>query len=231
MGFATTALRLVTGATMAGHGLQKLTSLPSLNGKGLEETGRSFEQMAFKPGRAFALATGVAETTGGTLMVLGLETPLACSLVSGVMTGAIARVHYKHGFWNAEHGFEYNLHILAATFAVAGAGGGSLALDSLRGKKHRGLGWAFLQLVVGAGAGAAAVAIAERQSGRQADEGGGAPHEGASQSGFEAPPGQGSHETPPAHGSDGGRVVDVAESGGAPDHAPSAGPWVASPAP
>jgi putative oxidoreductase len=121
--------------------------------------------MGLKPGRQFAMATGAAETAGGVLMVAGLGTPLACAMVSGVMAGAIAKVHYRNGFWMTEHGYEYNLNILAATFAVAGTGGGALTLDALRGKKHRGLGWALAQLAVGLGAAAGALAIAERQSG------------------------------------------------------------------
>ncbi|HTW07288.1 MAG TPA: DoxX family protein [Acidimicrobiales bacterium] len=172
MGFATTALRVVTGATMAGHGLQKLTNM--FGGQGPDGTGQSFEQMGFKPGRPFAIATGLAETAGGTLMVAGLGVPAACAMVSGVMVGAIARVHYKHGFWAMEHGFEYNLHILAATFAVAGTGGGSLTLDALRGKHRRGLGWAVAQLAVGAGAAAGALALSERLATDQASPGGGA---------------------------------------------------------
>ena len=163
MGFATTVLRVVTGATMAGHGLQKLTN--SLGGQGQDATAESFEKMGFKPGRPFAIATGMAETAGGALMVAGLGTPFACAMVSGVMAGAIAKVHYKNGFWLTEHGYEYNLHILAATFAVAGSGGGALTLDALRGKKHRGLGWALAQLAVGVGAAAGALAIADRQNG------------------------------------------------------------------
>lgn len=167
MGFATTVLRLVTGATMAGHGLQKLTT--SFGEGGLDASGGSFEQMGFKPGRPFALATGTAETVGGSLMVLGLGTPFACSLVTGVHVGAIAKVHFDKGFWVSKGGFEYNLHLLAATFAIAGTGGGALTLDALRGKKHRGFGWAVAQLALGAAGAAAALAIAERQ-GREETE-------------------------------------------------------------
>ena len=162
MGFATTVLRLVTGATMAGHGVQKLTT--SLGGHGPEGTAQAFEQMGLQPGRHFGMVTGVAETAGGTMMALGLATPLACSMVTGVMVGAVTKVHLKKGFWVTNGGFEYNLGILASTFAIAGAGGGPLTLDGLRGKKHRGFGWAVLQLAVGAGAAAAALAIADRQA-------------------------------------------------------------------
>lgn len=162
MGFATTVLRVVTGATMAGHGIQKLTH--ALGGHGPEATGKAFENMGFTPGRHFGMVTGIAETAGGSMMTLGLGVPVACSMVSGVMIGAIAKVHYKNGYWVTDGGFEYNLNILAATFAVAGAGGGALALDGLRGKKHRGLGWALAQLALGASAAAGALVISERQA-------------------------------------------------------------------
>jgi putative oxidoreductase len=162
MGYATTVLRVVTGATMAGHGLQKLTTW--FGGGGLEKAGENFEKMGLAPGRQFALLTGSAEALGGTLMVLGLETPLACSLVSGAMTGAIAKVHYKNGFWVSKGGMEHNLLILASTFALAGAGGGPLAFDGLRRKRRRGFGWALAQLVVGAVGAAAALAVASRRA-------------------------------------------------------------------
>jgi putative oxidoreductase len=146
---------------MAGHGLQKLTG--SFGGGGPEGTGEAFEKMGIEPGKYMAMATGAAETAGGAMMALGLGTPYACAMVTGVMTGAIAKVHLKHGFWTQNSGFEYNLGILASTFAIAGAGGGAMTLDGLRGKKHRGFGWAMAQLVVGAGAALGVLAATERQ--------------------------------------------------------------------
>jgi putative oxidoreductase len=153
---------------MAGHGLQKLTC--SFGGHGPEAAGEMFEQIGFKPGRQFAVVTGAAETAGGVMMVAGLGTPLACSMISGVMAAAIAKVHYKNGFWASDRGYELNLHILAATFAVAGAGGGALALDGLRGRKHKGFGWALAQLVLGATAAAGAIAVAERLPGGRLEQ-------------------------------------------------------------
>jgi putative oxidoreductase len=166
MGFATTVLRVATGATMAGHGLQKLTT--GFGGGGLEAAGENFEKMGLSPGRQYALLTGSAEALGGSLLVLGLGTPFASSLVSAVMTGAIAKVHWKNGFWASKGGIEHPLLVLASTFAIAGAGGGPLAIDGLRGKKRRGFGWAFAQLAAGAGGAAAALAVASRQVGRGA---------------------------------------------------------------
>jgi putative oxidoreductase len=196
MGYATTVLRVVTGATMAGHGIQKLSH--ALGGHGPEGTAKAFEGMGFTPGRPFGMAAGMAETAGGSMMALGLGVPLACSMVTGVMAGAIGKVHYKNGFWVTDGGFEYNLHILAATFAVAGAGGGALTLDGLRRKKHRGFGWAVAQLAVGAGAAAAALTIAERQAQAQ---------------GVSSTPSTPGTQTPGHTDADGSSLVDLAGNG------------------
>lgn len=170
MSLGITALRIVTGATMAAHGLSKLS--PSV-GEGPDQTGGSFEKMGISPGKQMGMTTAVAETAGGALMVAGLGTPWACAAISGVMIGAIAKVHLKNGFWTSEGGFEYNLNILGATFAVAGAGGGALTLDGLRRKKKVGVHWALLQLALGAAGAAGALALAERQSASSALTGSG----------------------------------------------------------
>ncbi|MGC8626421.1 MAG: DoxX family protein [Acidimicrobiales bacterium] len=162
MGLATTVLRAATGATMAGHGLQKLTR--SFGGGGLEEAGRSFEQLGFRPGKPYAMATGATEAVGGLLMVAGLCTPLACAMVSGVMASAISKVHYKNGFWAANKGFEPNVMLMASAFAIAGSGGGALSLDGLLGKRRQGFTWALAQLVVGVGTAAAVLKFSSRQA-------------------------------------------------------------------
>src|SRR5579875_2955709 len=136
MALSTTALRVVTGGLMAGHGLQKLTN--SFGGSGLEGTATAFEHMGFVPGKHFGAAAGVAETAGGAMLLLGLNVPLASAMITGVLTTAIANVHAKNGVWNTQGGFEHPGMIMAAVFAIAGEGGGPLTLDGARGKKRRG---------------------------------------------------------------------------------------------
>jgi putative oxidoreductase len=167
VGLAITVLRVVTGATMAGHGLQKLTY--SFGGGGPEATGQTFEQMGFKPGRRYAVAAGATETVGGAFMATGLQAPLACAMVSGVMASAISKVHYKNGFWVSDRGFEYNLMIMAAAFAIAGSGGGALSLDGLRGRRRQGFGWALAQLLAGVGVASLLLSWAGRQERRDGD--------------------------------------------------------------
>lgn len=162
MGLATTTLRAGLGAVMAGHGLQKLTG--AFGGRGLDATAAGFEQMGFKPGRQYAMAAGLTETVGGSLLATGMMTPLGAAMVTGVMTTAIAKVHAKNGLWNSDGGAEYNLMIIAGAFALTEVGAGHLALDGLLTKRRRGFGWALVELAAGVAAGMGVVTLAERRA-------------------------------------------------------------------
>ena len=79
-----------------------------------------------RPGRESALLAGVAEAGGGSLLALGLLTPAAVSMLTGVMTNAIRHVHRQNGLWVNEGGVEYPVVILAALAALADGGPGAL---------------------------------------------------------------------------------------------------------
>jgi putative oxidoreductase len=144
-----------------GHGLQKLAGW--FEGHGLQATGDSFEAMGLRPGRAHAAGAGASETAGGALVATGLLTPLGASLLSGTMITAIRKVHAPNGPWAAKGGYEYNLVMLAAVFAITDLGPGELSLDAKLGIRRAGPGWAIAQLAAGAIGSAAVVAFGERQ--------------------------------------------------------------------
>jgi len=149
-------LRLVIGVLFVGHGAQKLFG--AFGGPGPEGTGQFFEQVGLRPGKPKAIAAGTTETVGGALLALGLATPAAVAMLSGVQYAAIWKVHADKGPWVMGGGWEYNAVLLASLMAVAGVGPGALSLDSARGIERAGLGWALA--ATGAGAvGAAAVAL------------------------------------------------------------------------
>jgi putative oxidoreductase len=149
-------LRAVIGALFMGHGLQKLMGW--FGGHGLEATGGMFEQIGLRPGKVHATAAGAAETTGGALLVAGAATPLAAAMLTAVQTPAVEKVHLQKGVWNQDGGFEYNLVLATALFAITAAGPGALALDSERA----GLGWAFAELTAGVAGGLAVAKLATR---------------------------------------------------------------------
>ena len=95
--------------------------------------------------------------------VLGLATPLAASMLSGVMLTAIRTVHWERGVWSTKGGYEYPAVILAGLFALTGAGPGRLSLDAALGSKRRGLRWAIAELAA-AVIGSSLVIRAGRQS-------------------------------------------------------------------
>jgi putative oxidoreductase len=141
-------LRLVVGGFFVGHGTQKLFSW--FGGKGLDGTAQGFERIGLRPGRANAIASGAAEAEGGALLLAGLATPLAASVLTATMITAIETVHAKNGPWLSDGGYEYNVVLIAAVLALAEVGPGSLSLDAALGQERYGCGWAHATLATGA---------------------------------------------------------------------------------
>jgi putative oxidoreductase len=136
MGLGKLILRATIGGYFVGHGLQKLAGW--FGGHGLEGTGEFFEQVGLRPGRENARLAGAAEAGGGALLVLGLFTPAAVSLLTGVMTNAIRHVHWQNGLWVTDGGIELPAVILAALAAVGDSGPGPYSVDEALGIGLRG---------------------------------------------------------------------------------------------
>ncbi|HEV3000289.1 MAG TPA: DoxX family protein [Solirubrobacteraceae bacterium] len=128
------AIRGVVGPLFVGHGTQKLFGW--FGGHGRDGTAAFFESIGLRPGRRHATAAGVAETLGGALLTLGRLTPLASAALSGTMVTAIRKAHARNGPWATNGGYEYNLALLAALFAVT--------------ERESGAPWALAQLAAGA---------------------------------------------------------------------------------
>jgi putative oxidoreductase len=148
-------LRVVVGALFVGHGAQKLFGV--FGGHGVSGTASFFDQIGLRPSRPHAIAAGVAETTGGILLALGLLTPLATVLLTAVMTAAILSVHLRNGLWATANGYEYNLVMIAVAFALAAVGAGDWSLDDALGLDVAGTRWALGALGLGLLGGAGAV--------------------------------------------------------------------------
>src|SRR5215212_1731161 len=147
MDLALLVLRLVVGLAFAAHGAQKLFG--AFGGYGIEGTAGFFEQIGLRPGRLHAWAAGTAEFFGGLLIALGLGTPFAAAALIGVMTAAVLTVHLRNGFFAANNGYELNLVLAAALFALAGVGAGQWSLDHALGVGLAGTAWAVGALGAG----------------------------------------------------------------------------------
>lgn len=137
-------LRTIVGGLLVGHGLQKLAGW--FGGRGLQATSETFESMGLRPGKPHALAAGVSETAGGAMLAAGLLTPVGASMVTGSMAVAVRKVHAKNGVWVTDGGFEYNLVLAAAAFAIAAEGPGAMSLDERLGLRVSGPMAAFAEL-------------------------------------------------------------------------------------
>ena len=163
MDLALLVLRLVVGLLFVGHGSQKLFGV--FGGGGLEGTTGMFDNIGLHPAWLHARVAGTAEFGGGALIALGLFTPFAAAALIGVMIAAIATVHAKNGIWNTNKGYEFNLTLIAAVFALAGIGAGAWSLDNAFGFDLHGTVWAIAALAAGIIGGIASV-LAGRASGR-----------------------------------------------------------------
>ena len=124
-------LRLVAGLTIAGHGAQKL--LGWFGGGGLAGTVKMQENLGLKPAWLWTGLVILGELGGGLSLALGLLTPLGAAGILGAMVMAIAKSHWRNGFWNSKRGLEFPLQLLAAGVAVGFAGPGAYSLDHLLG--------------------------------------------------------------------------------------------------
>ena len=139
-------LRVIVGGTLAGHGTQKLFGW--FGGSGLRGTAAGFEKLGYRPGLRMAFLGGLGEAGGGTLLALGLLTPLAAAAGIGVMLNAIISVHLPKGFWNMKGGFEFPLTIATVFAAIGFSGPGRFSVDRSLGL-HTSWQWGVGALALG----------------------------------------------------------------------------------
>ena len=129
MSYGLFLLRAFVGVAFLGHGTQKLFGW--WGGYGPQGTGGFFASLGYRNGVLMAVLAGLAEAGGGTLLALGLLTPLACALIGVVMLNAIFSVTLKRAFMA---GSELELAYLVTAISLAAIGPGRFSLD-------RAIGW------------------------------------------------------------------------------------------
>jgi putative oxidoreductase len=144
-------LRVVVGLALAAHGAQKLFGW--FGGYGIAGTGGYLEQLGFVPGRRAAVMAGLSEFGGGLLLALGAVTPLAATLIVGVMFTAIMSVHIRKGFFNHVGGYEYPLVLAVSALSIVLAGPGRYSVDAALGAHLHGPAWAVGTLIAGVAGG------------------------------------------------------------------------------
>ena len=130
-------LRVGLAIVFIAHGAQKLFGI--WGGPGLDITAAFFAQMNLQPAMPLAIAVALVEFGGGLLLLVGGFTFVTALLLTLDMIVAVIKVHMPAGFflnWNhvagQEHGFEYNLALIASLICLMLTGPGALSLDARR---------------------------------------------------------------------------------------------------
>ncbi|MBB5955422.1 putative oxidoreductase [Saccharothrix tamanrassetensis] len=152
-------LRVALGGVFIGHGLQKVFGL--FGGPGIDTFAEQLRNdFGFREAKILAWVTGVTELAGGSLLVLGLFTPLAAAGILGVMVNAIVLKYGGgplpaggvKGFLTTGDGIELEVAYAAMAFGLMFAGPGRAAIDYNRSWFRHPLPAGFICLVLAAGA-------------------------------------------------------------------------------
>jgi putative oxidoreductase len=148
--------RCGVGAVMLAHGVNHI-----IGGGKIAGTARWFASLGMKPGIVHAWLASLTEIGGGTLLVLGLLTPLGAAAVIGVMLVAWITNHRGNGFFifRPGEGWEYVMTLTFAGLALAVVGPGEWSLDNAVDLLDDLVGATGLAIALVAGAGGAAALL------------------------------------------------------------------------
>lgn len=135
-GYSTLALRIPIGIVFMAHGAQKLFGW--FGGYGLEGTGQWMASIGLGPGMLMAFLAGSGEFFGGLAILLGILTRPAAAVLSITMLVAIFTVHFEHGLFMSNGGYEFGLALLAASVSLMMSGAGKLSIDQIISQRLRG---------------------------------------------------------------------------------------------
>jgi putative oxidoreductase len=148
-------LRVTVGIVMLAHGYNHV-----FRGGKIAGTGRWFASLGMRPGVLHAWLASLTELGAGTMLVLGLFTPLAAAGVVGVMLVALLINHRKNGFFifRPGEGWEYVWTLCMCGLAIGALGAGEWSLDDALDIDWTG--WTGLAIAALAGGGGALLLLA-----------------------------------------------------------------------
>jgi putative oxidoreductase len=124
--------RVVLGAVMLPHGLQKLFGW--FGGYGFSGTLAGFQSMGIP--KPITVLVILAESVGAIGLIVGVLGRFMAFSVFATMVGAVYMVHGHNGFfmnWGGKvpgaEGYEYHLLVMGMAFAVMIRGSGALSVD------------------------------------------------------------------------------------------------------
>ena len=124
--YALLPIRLALGWIFIAHGGQKLFGL--WGGQGLQGFATFLQSLGLHFPLFMAFLSAGAEFFGGLAILLGAYARWGALLITIDMIVAIATVHWSHGFFIMNQGYEYNVAILGLTFAILFSGSGPFSI-------------------------------------------------------------------------------------------------------
>jgi putative oxidoreductase len=141
-------LRLVIGGTFAVYGLQHLFGL--FKGNGVDSFGTFLQTAGYHYPTVMAWVGGGAELVGGALLILGLFTPVAAGALLALVSNVIV-LKWPLGFF-AANGYQLQLILAGAGFALLFTGPGRVSLDRPTPWYRHPVGSGLTFLIIGAAA-------------------------------------------------------------------------------
>ena len=127
-------VRVMLALVIFPHGAQKL--LGWFGGNGFGGTMEFFTQQAGLPW-VVAFLVIIGESFGALALAAGLFTRFSAASLGIIMLGAVAMVHWPHGFFmnwfgqQAGEGFEFHLLVIGMALALVANGGGKWSVDGV----------------------------------------------------------------------------------------------------
>lgn len=152
-------IRLALGSMLVAHGCNK-----TFGPGGLRGTAGWFESLGLRPARLHAVVAATTEIAAGTMLALGLVTPLACTAFVGLMVVAALTDHRGKGYFVFKGGNEYTVLVALVAAGLAAAGPGEVSLDHALRFDPAGLAWFLVAVFGGTAAALAFLATCHRPS-------------------------------------------------------------------
>ena len=151
-------LRLVVGALLIGHGLQRAFGLGG--GPGFDGFEKSLTAMGFQHADILTYVAAGGQITAGVFLVLGLFTPVAAAgalayLVTGLLAEAMTAHEEARLSSFLTDGHEYKVILVCVVAAIILTGPGRYGFDAGRGWARRPFVGSFVALLLGVGGGIA----------------------------------------------------------------------------
>ena len=152
-------LRVFFGLSLVAHGANKVFGKGGLAG-----TAGWFGSIGMRWPKWQARVAATTEIGAGSLLALGLASPLAAAGFIGLMIVAIVVAHIHNGFFvfKPGQGWEYCASIAVMAFAIGTIGAGKYSIDHLIHKDVSGWTGALIAGVLGVGGAITQLAVSYR---------------------------------------------------------------------